>query len=86
MCLAPITHTTNAWDIGSEISLTNAATIRPPRRLEDVMKQSNGTFGLIVGAMVAVAAVMFILGGGEWSGKQTIESDRDLPPLADGGR
>jgi hypothetical protein len=47
-----------------------------------IMKQDNGTFGLIVGGLVALAAVVFIFGGGELGGKKTIEGDEDLPPIA----
>ena len=46
------------------------------------MNQDNGAFGLIVGGIVALAAVIFIFSGGELGGKKTVESDRDLPPIA----
>lgn len=46
------------------------------------MKNENGTFGLVIGGIVAVAAVMFILSGGEFGGKKTVEGDQDLPPIA----
>ena len=46
------------------------------------MNQDNGTFGLIVGGLVALAAVIFIFGGGEFGGKKTVEGDQDLPPIA----
>jgi hypothetical protein len=46
------------------------------------MNPSTGTFGLIIGGIVAVVAAIFILSGGELGGKKTIESDRDLPPIA----
>jgi len=46
------------------------------------MKQDNGTFGLIVGGLVALAAAFFIFGGGELGGKKTVEGDQDLPPIA----
>jgi len=41
---------------------------------------STGTFGIIVGGVVAVIAAIFILSGGELGGKKTIEGDQDLPP------
>jgi hypothetical protein len=41
----------------------------------------SGTFGIIVGSVVAVIAVIFILTGGELGGKKTVESDQDLPPV-----
>ena len=46
---------------------------------------SNGTFGVIVGGVVAVIAAIFILSGGELGGKKTIEGDQDLPPVASSG-
>ena len=45
-------------------------------------KNSNGTFGIIVGGLVAVIAAIFILSGGELGGKKTVEGDQDLPPVA----
>lgn len=53
------------------------------RRWGDAMnKETNGTFGLIVGGLVAVIAAIFILSGGEFGGKKTVEGDQDLPPIA----
>jgi hypothetical protein len=50
------------------------------------MKQdSNGTFGIIVGGVVALLAATFILSGGELGGKKTIEGDQDLPPVSSAG-
>ena len=46
------------------------------------MNHDNGTFGLIVGGLVALAAVFFILSGGELGGKTVINGDQDLPPIA----
>jgi len=46
------------------------------------MDSSPGAFGLIIGGIVAVIAAIFILSGGELGGKKTVESDRDLPPIA----
>jgi myosin-crossreactive antigen len=51
-----------------------------------IMKQDNGTIGLIVGGLVALAAAFFILSGGEMGGKTVIHGDRDLPPIAMGNR
>ena len=42
-----------------------------------------GMFGVVVGGIVAVAAVMFIFSGGELGGKKTVEGDQDLPPVAE---
>jgi len=36
---------------------------------------NNGTFGIIVGSVVAAIAAMFILSGGELGGKKTVEGD-----------
>ena len=46
------------------------------------MNQDNGTFGLILGGLVALAAVIFIFSGGELGGKTVINGDEDLPPIA----
>jgi hypothetical protein len=55
-------------------------------RWNDVMnKASNGTFGIIIGGVVAVIAVIFILTGGELGGKKTVQGDQDLPPVATSG-
>jgi hypothetical protein len=45
------------------------------------MKTDNGLFGLVVGGIVALAAIIFILSGGELGGKKTISGDDDLPPV-----
>lgn len=45
----------------------------------------NGTFGLVVGGIVALAAAIFILSGGELGGKKVISGDDDLPPVATAG-
>ncbi len=41
----------------------------------------NGTLGLILGGIIALAAAIFILTGGEYGGKKTVQSDDDLPPV-----
>ena len=46
------------------------------------MKTDNGTFGLILGGLVALAAVIFIFSGGELGGKTVINGDQGLPPIA----
>ena len=56
--------------------------LRPRVRWTYVMKTENGTFGLIIGGIVALAAMIFIFSGGELGGKKTVEGDQDLPPLA----
>jgi hypothetical protein len=53
----------------------------PCRRLDLIMKTDSGLFGLVVGGIVALAVVVFILSGGEFGGKKTIEGDDDLPPV-----
>jgi hypothetical protein len=52
-------------------------------RWEDAMNtNSNGTFGILIGGVVAVIAAIFILSGGELGGKKTVEGDQDLPPIS----
>ncbi len=46
------------------------------------MNNSNGTFGILIGGVVAVIAAIFILTGGELGGKKTVEGDQDLPPIS----
>jgi len=46
------------------------------------MNNSNGTFGILIGGLVAVIAAIFILSGGELGGKKTVEGDQDLPPIS----
>ena len=46
------------------------------------MNKDNGAFGIIIGGIVAVAAAVFILSGGELGGKKTIDGDDDLPPVS----
>jgi hypothetical protein len=58
-----------------------AGTTRSGGRWMEVMKNDTGTFGIIVGGVVAAIAVMFILTGGEFGGKKTVEGDQDLPPV-----
>jgi hypothetical protein len=48
------------------------------------MRTSNGRFGTILGALIAVAVILFLLNGGEHVGKKTVNSDDDLPPVATG--
>jgi len=56
------------------------------RRLGNVMDRDNGFFGLVVGGIVALAAMIFIFSGGELGGKKTVEGDQDLPPVANSER
>jgi len=46
------------------------------------LKGSDGYLGALLGGLVAVAAVAFLLSGGEWGGNKKIGSDDDLPPVA----
>ena len=48
------------------------------------MRASNGRFGAILGAVIAVAVILFLLNGGEHIGKKSVNSDADLPPVATG--
>jgi hypothetical protein len=47
-------------------------------------KGPNGKLGAMLGALIAIAAVVFLLNGGEHVGKKTVNSDNDLPPIASG--
>jgi len=49
--------------------------------MEVMQNDGTGTFGIIVGGVVAAIAVIFILTGGELGGKKTVEGDQDLPPV-----
>jgi hypothetical protein len=42
---------------------------------------STGKLGAILGALIAVAFAIFLISGGEYFGKKTINSDADLPPV-----
>jgi hypothetical protein len=44
----------------------------------------NGALGAILGALIALAFVVFLLNGGEHLGKTTVRGDQDLPPVAQG--
>lgn len=46
------------------------------------MNADNSFFGIIIGGIVALAAVIFIFSGGELGGKKAVEGDQDLPPIA----
>ena len=46
------------------------------------MNNQNGGIGIALGAFALLAAVIFIATGGSLGGKKTVESDRDLPPVA----
>jgi hypothetical protein len=46
------------------------------------MNNENGRMGVAFGAFVLLAAALFIATGGSLGGKTTIESDKDLPPVA----
>jgi hypothetical protein len=44
----------------------------------------NGMLGALLGVLVAIALAVFLLSGGEHLGKTTVNSDADLPPVAQG--
>jgi len=46
------------------------------------VKNDRGAFGLIIGGIGALAALLFIFSGGELGGKKTVQGDQDLPPIA----
>jgi hypothetical protein len=43
-----------------------------------------GKLGALLGVLVAAAAALFLLSGGEHLGKKTVNGDDDLPPVAEG--
>jgi hypothetical protein len=43
---------------------------------------STGFLGAVIGGLIAVAALVFIITGGELGGEKKIKSDADLPPVA----
>ena len=45
---------------------------------------SRGNMGLLLGGVLVVAAVVFMLTGGQLGGVKEIKSDADLPPIATG--
>jgi hypothetical protein len=50
--------------------------------MADNSNGSTGKIGLVVGGAFALAAVMFLLVGGELGGERKIHGDQDLPPVA----
>jgi hypothetical protein len=74
----------SAWDWSAAYDArgSNRRTERANSRATTMQQQDNGTFGIIVGGIFALAAVFFIFGGGEFGGKKTVEGDQDLPPIA----
>jgi hypothetical protein len=42
---------------------------------------STGYLGVVLGGVVAVAAIVFLLSGGDLGGVKKIEGDHDLPPV-----
>jgi hypothetical protein len=75
----------NPAEIAAELRSKYSERARAPKRWNNVMNNSNGTFGLIVGGVFAMIAAMFILSGGELGGKKTVQGDQDLPPVATSG-
>jgi hypothetical protein len=52
--------------------------------MADNNDQGIGTFGLLLAAIVVLAAGFFILTGGQLGGKKQVVSDSDLPPVTSG--
>jgi hypothetical protein len=48
--------------------------------------RGSGRLGLILGVLIAIAAVAFLLNGGENLGKKSVKGDADLPPVTSGQR
>jgi len=65
-------------------SVEDRALIREILRVGPIMadRKSNGYLGALLGGIVAVAALVFLLSGGEWGGKKSVKGDEDLPPVA----
>jgi hypothetical protein len=47
-------------------------------------REPKGNLGIILGAIVTAAAVIFLVSGGEHFGKKSVKGDEDLPPVASG--
>jgi hypothetical protein len=45
-------------------------------------KPATGTVGLMLGGAFALAAVVFLLVGGEFGGEKKVHGDQDMPPIA----
>jgi hypothetical protein len=43
---------------------------------------STGFLGVVLGGIIAVAAIVFIVSGGEFGGEKKVQGDADLPPVA----
>jgi hypothetical protein len=50
--------------------------------MADNNNTSAGFLGAVLGGLIAVAALVFIITGGELGGEKKIKSDADLPPVA----
>jgi hypothetical protein len=48
--------------------------------------RGNGAIGLVLGGVLAIAALTFILSGGQLGGVKEVNGDADLPPIASGKR
>lgn len=46
--------------------------------------RANGAVGLLLGSVLAAAALMFILSGGQLGGVKDVTGDADMPPIATG--
>jgi hypothetical protein len=45
-------------------------------------RPATGTVGLMVGGAFALAAVVFLLVGGQFGGEKKVHGDQDMPPIA----
>jgi hypothetical protein len=45
-------------------------------------KPASATFGLVLGGAFALAAMVFLLVGGQFGGEKKIQGDHDMPPIA----
>jgi hypothetical protein len=64
---------------------TDPAVGRWAKNEEQTMADNNpstGFLGAVLGGLIALAAIVFIVTGGELGGTKKVESDADLPPVA----
>jgi len=50
--------------------------------MADNNNSSTRTIGLMLGGLFALAAMVFIMSGGQLGGVKEVNSDADLPPVA----
>jgi hypothetical protein len=66
--------------------ITGIPELRTTSDVGATMTGNNNMFGIVIGAIVVAVAALFILSGGEFGGKKTVDGDQDLPPVTTEGR